>query len=87
MLLSYARRRDILARVFTKLGCKLRAPSAALYLWARVPEGFKNGAEYAEFLLKEKQVLVTPGAAFGPAGEKYIRVSFCSDIRKIKEYL
>ena len=87
MLESYARRRDILARVFIKLGCKLRPPTAALYLWARVPDGFKNGAEYAEFLLKEKQVLVTPGAAFGPAGEKYIRISFCSDIRKIKEYL
>ncbi|MCL2888453.1 MAG: aminotransferase class I/II-fold pyridoxal phosphate-dependent enzyme [Elusimicrobia bacterium] len=87
MLASYTRRRDILARVFIKLGCKLQTPSAALYLWAHVPDKFKNGAEYAEFLLKEKQVLVTPGAAFGPAGEKYIRISFCSDISKIKEYL
>ncbi|MDR0292211.1 MAG: aminotransferase class I/II-fold pyridoxal phosphate-dependent enzyme, partial [Elusimicrobium sp.] len=87
MLASYAGRRDKLAKVFAKQGLKFKTPSAALYLWARVPEKFKNGAEYAEFLLKEKQVLVTPGAAFGPAGEKYIRISFCSDITKIKEYL
>jgi LL-diaminopimelate aminotransferase len=87
MLKSYKTRRDILAAVFKKLGLECEIPCAALYIWARVPKGFKNGEKYANYLLQKKQVLVTPGTAFGPAGEKYIRISFCCDVTDLKEYL
>lgn len=87
MLKSYKARRDVLAAAFKKLGLSFDVPDAALYLWAKVPPAFKNGEQYAAYLLREKQVLVTPGSAFGAAGEQYIRISFCSDITKLKEYL
>ena len=38
-------------------------------------------------LLQEKQVLLTPGSAFGSNGERFVRVSICVNIDKIEEYL
>lgn len=87
MLKSYSVRRGILAKKFKEMGLDFIVPDTGLYLWCKIPKEFKDSVEYAKFLLEKKQVLVAPGTAFGPAGKKYIRLSFCSNIEKLKEYL
>lgn len=87
MLKSYKARRDILAKIFKNMGLKFTVPDYALYIWAEVPPAFKDGEKFAVWLLEEKQTLVTPGSAFGAGGRNFVRISFCSDIKNIKEYL
>ena len=70
----YERRRDRLVHALTKLGLRLRAPKASLYLWARVPEG-STSVQFATRLLDEVGVVVTPGIGYGPTGEGYVRLS------------
>lgn len=70
----YERRRDRLVAALTKLGLRLRAPKASLYLWARVPEGMTS-VQFATRLLDEVGVVVTPGIGYGPTGEGYVRLS------------
>jgi LL-diaminopimelate aminotransferase len=46
----------------------------APYVWAKAPEGMSSW-EYFDFLLKEKNIVTTPGAGFGASGEGYVRFS------------
>ena len=43
-------------------------------IWTRVPDGYTSG-EFAQKMLEERDVVVTPGASYGPSGEGYIRLS------------
>ena len=46
----------------------------APYVWAKAPEGLSSW-EYFDYLLKEKNIVTTPGAGFGASGEGYVRFS------------
>lgn len=46
----------------------------APYIWLKVPEGLTSW-EFFDKLLKEKQIVGTPGVGFGPSGEGYFRLT------------
>lgn len=46
----------------------------APYLWVKTPDGLSSW-EFFDLLLKEAQVVCTPGVGFGPAGEGYVRLT------------
>lgn len=70
----YERRRNILVDGLNGLGWKVPKPKATLYVWVPSPPGFTS-QELATHLLKEANVVVTPGNGFGPNGEGYVRMS------------
>ena len=70
----YQRRRDKLVAALQSLGLRVRVPKASLYVWARVPPGFTS-ASFAERLLDELSVVVTPGSGYGDHGEGFVRLS------------
>jgi LL-diaminopimelate aminotransferase len=70
----YQRRRDRVVEVLNRIGLKVRAPKASLYIWARIPPGFTS-ISFASRLLDETGVVVTPGTGYGQWGEGYIRLS------------
>ncbi len=87
MLESYKSRRDIIAAKLRGLGLTFKIPRGSLYLWAKIPDSAKDSESFCMQLLKEKQVLVTPGSAFGSNGERYIRASICVNVNEIDTYL
>jgi LL-diaminopimelate aminotransferase len=70
----YQERRDKVAKTLRGLGIQTNIPKASLYIWARCPKGYKS-AEFAEDLLEQVGVVVTPGNGYGPTGEGYFRIS------------
>lgn len=44
------------------------------YIWAKTP-GNQTSWDFFDYLLKEKNIVTTPGVGFGPSGEGYIRFS------------
>ena len=44
------------------------------YIWAKTPDN-QTSWEFFDYLLKEKNIVTTPGVGFGPSGEGYIRFS------------
>ena len=86
MIQSYKSRRDIIAKKLKKLGLKFDVPKGSLYIWAKIPDSEKNSEEFSMRILKEKQILLTPGSAFGKNGQRFVRVSICVNIDKIDEY-
>ena len=82
----YQRRRDRVLQVLSDIGLEFDPPKASLYVWARVPEGFSSG-EFAEQLLDQCDIVVTPGAGYGSYGEGYIRFSLTIDDDQLEEGL
>ncbi len=70
----YQRRRDLVVEGLNKIGLQAYTPKASLYVWAKVPEGY-NSAEFAQDLLEQVGVVVTPGTGYGRNGEGYVRLS------------
>ncbi len=70
----YQRRRDRVVEALRRLGLRVTPPKASLYVWAKVPDGMTS-AEFAERLLDEAAVIVTPGNGYGPSGEGFVRLS------------
>jgi len=68
------RRRDKLIQVINQIGLRARVPKATFYIWASVPQGCTS-TDFADKLLNEAGVAVTPGIGYGKEGEGYIRFS------------
>ena len=86
MIQFYKTNRDLLVQAFIATGHNVSVPSGALYLWIPIPPSFINGFEYTKYLLTRQHVLVTPGSIFGPSGERFIRVSYSTDLSKLSDY-
>ena len=80
----YQRRRDRLTEALTALGLRVMPSRASLYVWARIANGMTS-AQYCEWLLEEANVVVTPGAGYGPAGEGFIRLSLTIPDERLEE--
>ena len=57
-----------------KMGYEVYGGKNAPYIWCRVPQGYTSWS-FFDYLLNNCQVVCTPGAGFGPAGEGYVRFS------------
>jgi LL-diaminopimelate aminotransferase len=80
----YRQRRDIILAGLAEVGIQADRPRASQYIWARTPAGFTS-AELATRLLEELGVSITPGTAFGPNGEGYLRISLGMSTDRIRE--
>ena len=91
----YQKRRDFVVNELSKMGVEFVNPQGAFYIFAKIPE--KYGTDDMQFALDlafKKKVGVTPGSAFGPGGEGYIRLSYASSdealqvaLKRIGEFL
>ena len=70
----YQRRRDLIVDKLDSMGLKVSLPKAGLYIWAKIPSGYTS-MEFANDLLEQVGVVVTPGVGYGKRGEGYIRLS------------
>ena len=88
----YAQRRDVLVRGLRRLGWEVESPQATMFVWARVnPEHlarFQGSTdELCLAMVDEAEVAMTPGAAFGPRGEGYVRLALVENEHRIRQAL
>jgi LL-diaminopimelate aminotransferase len=70
----YGRRRDLVVETLRSIGVEVEAPRGTIYVWAPVPSGHTS-ASFAELVLEEAAVVVSPGSMYGPSGEGFFRIS------------
>jgi LL-diaminopimelate aminotransferase len=80
----YERRRDLVCDALREIGVEVTPPKGTIYVWAPVPAGHSS-ASYCELVLEESGVVVSPGAAYGPNGEGFFRISLTIDDRRLGE--
>lgn len=78
----YQERRDIIVPVLRRIGLQLDVPKATLFLWARIPSSL-NSRDVASRIFDETAVLLSPGSAFGPSGEGYIRLALTASTERL----
>jgi len=82
----YRTRRDFMVAGLAELGWNIPKPLAAMYLWVPCTRGMSS-TDFALNVLQKTGVVVTPGNAFGPGGEGYVRISLIADCDRLGEAL
>src|SRR4029079_19512567 len=80
----YERRRDLVVGALTEIGVEVAAPKGTIYVWAPVPDGHTS-TSFAEKVLEEAAVVVSPGSMYGPSGEGFFRISLTTPDERITE--
>jgi LL-diaminopimelate aminotransferase len=74
----YEKRRQRVFKLLDTLQCTYAKNQVGLFVWARIPQGYKDGFALSDEILQQARVFITPGGIFGSEGNDYIRVSLCS---------
>ena len=82
----YCQRRDFLINGLAELGWQVKKTLATMYLWVPCPPGISS-TDFAFQVLQQTGVVLTPGNAFGPGGEGYVRISLIADNQRMGEAL
>ncbi len=80
----YARRRDLVVDALREIGVDVEKPKGTIYVWAPVPAGHTS-TSFAELVLEEAAVVISPGSMYGPSGEGFFRISLASPDERITE--
>jgi LL-diaminopimelate aminotransferase len=80
----YAHRRDLVVDALREIGVRVDTPKGTIYVWAPVPDGHTSES-FAELVLTEAAVVVSPGSMYGPNGEGFFRISLTTPDERIAE--
>ena len=81
---TYERRRDLVVSALGAIGVEVTPPKGTIYVWAPVPSGHTS-TSFAETVLEEAAVVVSPGSMYGPSGEGFFRISLTTPDIRIEE--
>ena len=89
---EYNRRRRYVVKALNDMGLTCFEPRGAFYVFPSI-SGLTS-SEFCEQLLREKEVAIIPGSAFGASGEGYARISYAYSVdhlqtamKRIREFL
>jgi LL-diaminopimelate aminotransferase len=80
----YERRRDLVIEALRAIGLDATPPQATPYVWVRVPDGYTS-ASFTALVLEKAAVVVSPGPAYGPSGEGFVRLSLTIGDERLSE--
>jgi aspartate/methionine/tyrosine aminotransferase len=81
---TYRQRREKAYELLHLIDCTFSKDQVGMFVWAQIPEGYKDGFAVSDDIMQSARVFITPGGIFGSAGDQFIRVSLCSPIEKLE---
>ena len=84
---TYRSRRTLAGEIMHTLGCQYDENQVGMFLWGRIPDSVSGSEALADKVLYEANVFLTPGFIFGSQGERYIRISLCSNQEMLQKAL
>jgi aspartate aminotransferase len=86
MVDAYKERRDIITAGLSSLpGISCHSPEGAFYAFPDISGTGMSSLDFADHVLSQARVALTPGIAFGPSGEYHVRLSFAAATHLIEE--
>ena len=82
---QYHRRRDFIVRRFNEAGLSCHSPKGSFYAFPSIQSTGMSSMDFCQGLLKEEEVAVVPGTAFGDSGAGFVRASFSTSYERIIE--
>jgi aminotransferase len=87
MVAEYDRRRRLMVDALNGMGLPCAEPRGAFYVFPRVGGTGMNDETFAERLLMEERVAVSPGSAFGEGGAGHVRICYAQKYELLEEAL
>ena len=87
MLAEYDRRRQLMHTGMNELGLPTFEPHGAFYVFPYVQNTGLDDETFAERLLREEEVALIPGSAFGEAGTGFVRCSYATSYEQLEKAL
>jgi alanine-synthesizing transaminase len=86
---NYRRRRDVLVDGLNKAGWAVASPRATMFVWARIPEAYRElgSLEFSKLLLTDAKVAVSPGIGFGEHGDRHVRFALIENEERTRQAL
>ena len=91
---EYNSRRRYVVKALNDMGLTCFEPRGAFYVFPSIQISGLTSSEFCEQLLREKEVAIIPGSAFGASGEGYARISYAYSVdhlqtamKRIREFL
>ena len=91
---EYNRRRRYVVKALNEMGLTCFEPRGAFYVFPSIQISGLTSSEFCEQLLREKEVAIIPGSAFGASGEGYASISYAYSVdhlqtamKRIREFL
>jgi aminotransferase len=84
---EYKRRREVVISRLNEIGLPCHRPEGAFYAFPSIKGTGLSSLEFSKALLEKEKVAVVPGTAFGSLGEGYLRISYASNMDKLREAL
>ncbi|MDR1913499.1 MAG: aminotransferase class I/II-fold pyridoxal phosphate-dependent enzyme [Clostridiales bacterium] len=84
---EYNGRRRVMLNGFNKMGLTCFEPRGAFYVFPCIKSTGLSSEDFCTKLLYEQKVAAVPGNAFGESGEGFIRCSYATGIRQLREAL
>lgn len=85
----YRERRDVIVAGLKSMGCEVESPEAGFFVWARTPKGrdgrHEDSLAFAGRLLEKADIVVVPGAGFGPSGREWFRIALTVEKERMAE--
>lgn len=82
---EYRRRRDALCGGFRKIGWDVPDSDGTMFVWAPIPPKYETSEQFWETMVEKTGIICTPGSAFGPAGEGYVRFALVKPAEELAE--
>lgn len=83
----YANRRDYALQIALYLGCHIPPNQVGMFVWMKAPNHITDVPQWANEILHQSNVFITPGFIFGTAGNRYLRISLCCKPERMQEAL
>jgi aspartate/methionine/tyrosine aminotransferase len=83
----YKGNRELVLQGLKDSGFKALTPDGGFYVWLKINNNGISSEDVAIELLEKHCVVVTPGTAFGPGGEGYLRISLATTPELLSEGL
>jgi alanine-synthesizing transaminase len=82
----YKERRELIVENLEDLNFSVQESTATMFVWAKLPEKFRNDSlTFSLELLEKSNVAISPGVGFGKYGEGYIRIALVENKQRIRQ--
>tara|TARA_X000001036_G_C20618686_1_gene782096 strand:- start:5 stop:1153 length:1149 start_codon:yes stop_codon:yes gene_type:complete len=84
---EYSKRRKLAEQIASKLNLSYSKNGVGMFVWCKILNDSLKSEEFVDYLLDKYNFFISPGSIFGSQGEGYVRISLCTETKKMKEVL
>ena len=84
---EYSERRKLAEQIASELNLSYSKNGVGMFIWCKILKDSLKSEEFVDYLLDKYNFFISPGSIFGSQGEGYVRISLCTETKKMNEVL